>query len=279
MIKEINKTEWNILPNVHVSKTIFLVIYFLFSFLIYKKMKKKKNGINKKEVEQTTRTRYSDVHKYLQILFACFSSTKNEKEYKQVTKIHIYKYSSTQTIFLHCEFFSTFSQRTWKFRDVHLNSWIYKYSTIPTLLVLLLETTSHANVSRSIKRGRKRKFVPGVWTSLTDIHLNGDDTYDPRSGTARRSKPVNFRCTDRGCRGILKRGCTPYRQGVVEICHTSREQTWCLVSNSIEFLPIIMLLSISISLSLTLSFLCKYWTIVGWCKRTRKIWNVETLLW
>lgn len=97
----------------------------------------------------------------------------------------------------------------------------------------------------SIRRNGKRKFVPGVWTSLTDIHLNGDDTYDPRRGmyAARRSKPVNFRCTDRGCRGILKRGCTPpYRQGVVEICHTSREQTWCPVTNSIEFLSIIALL-------------------------------------
>lgn len=101
----------------------------------------------------------------------------------------------------------------------------------------------HMQISRPIKRSRKRKFVPGVWTSLTDIHLNGDDTYDPRRGTACRSKPANFRCTDRGCREILKRECIPYRQGVVEICHTSREQTWCPVSNSIEFLPITILFS------------------------------------
>lgn len=98
-------------------------------------------------------------------------------------------------------------------------------------------------MSRSIERSKKRKFIHDVWAPLTNIRLNGDDTYDPRRGTACRSKPVNFRCTDRGCRDILKRGCTPYRQGVVEICHTSREQTWCLVSNSIEFLPITTLFS------------------------------------
>lgn len=92
--------------------------------------------------------------------------------------------------------------------------------------VLLLWATSNANQFNQTKRKAK---VCARCLNVFDRHSSKRRRHvriPEEVCTARRSKPVNFRCTDRGCRGILKRGCTPpYRQGVVEICHTSREQT------------------------------------------------------
>lgn len=110
------------------------------------------------------------------------------------------------------------------------NQQIYIYIFLP-----LSRATSNANQSDQTET-ESESLCLNVFdrhSSKRRRHVRSQKRYV----VARRSKPVNFRCTDRGCRGILKRGCTPaYRQGVVEICHTSREQTWCPVTNGIEFL-------------------------------------------